>query len=416
MSDLGAVAEEHGAQASRSPIITGDRSQKFPAQALTLTFAQQTTECAGELRRAITSKLDAWDLVLPVGPNSFTVTFERDDPSAAKTISQQILKTIEEVSSVSCQSLLINIVPKDGKLSQTILMENGETTTKLNDALSSDDKVDDETVADNPSEDGPSSGAVATPPLETAHLPEFDVGYAPMWNIRNEVLMGYAVLPVIRDTDEGDLYGHTVLGSSPDTGTVRALDTHMLSTQIATATELLPKNLTSLLVSQIHFDTLSSSTSRNEILQIAQKIPPYMKGNLMASIVDIPPSTPPSTLAQRISGLPKYFRAVSITIPNADFPVSACAAMGAMSVSYRVRSDLPKATVISEAKKIIAAAKTAKLLTVFEEVSDLNLAVALQKLGAVFITGTCLGGIDAAPGNMKQLTIKDVEGGTQTAA
>jgi len=202
-----------------------------------------------------------------------------------------------------------------------------------------------------------------------------------------------------------------VLGTSATASALHALDIEMLRTQINTAAELLPKNFTSLLVSQIHFDTLSSSAGRNEVLQIAQQIPPYMKAILMASIVDIPESTPASTLAQRLSGLSKYFRAVSITIPSSSFPIAACAATGAPSVSYRLPDGPLNEGVLTEARKILAAAKSARMLTVFEEVSDLKLALALKKLGAVFITGECLGGIHETPKNMKKLTVAEVQSG-----
>jgi hypothetical protein len=51
------------------------------------------------------------------------------------------------------------------------------------------------------------------------------------------------------------------------------------------------------------------------------------------------------------------------------------------------------------------------MLTVFEEVRDLKLALALKKLGAVFIIGECLGGIHEAPQNMKKLTVAEVQSG-----
>lgn len=369
--------------------------QKAPAQVLSITFAPDHKDASADIESAIASDLSPWDMVLPVGRDSFLVLFDRDDVDTAARKSKQVTQKIERAGVGKFESQLVDIRQQGGNLVRDVVME---TTPSSNDQSGNAEKK-----------------GLSEAPAQTDVNSDFEIGYAPMWNIRNEVLMGYAVLPVIRDTKEGEIYGRHVLGPSSDTERLHALDTKMLHTQIETAETLLPKNFTSLLVSQIHFDTLSSSASRKTILEIAKNIPPYMKGSLMASIVDIPASTPSSTLAQRVSGLSEYFRAVSINIPNSDFPVAACAAMGATSVSYRIPADLSNAAIVAEVRKIIGAAKSAKLLTVFEEVSDLNLAVALKKLGGVFITGTCLGGIDNAPGNMKQLTVKELQGRSQAA-
>jgi len=394
MSDLENAADDTSAAACIG--THAEEPRKLPGQVLSIAFGEQTQSASPSIEHVIASELTPWDLVLPVGRDSFVIFFDRDDVDTATRKSEMVTQKMRAANVGQFESQLVDIRPQGGSLVQTVVADS--TASAPDQSAEADSEASTEQTTEM---DGKAN---------------FEVGYAPMWNIRNEVLMGYAVLPVIRDTQEGDLYGRNVLGASPSTEQLHALDTRMLKTQIETAETLLPKNFTSLLVSQIHFDTLSSSTSRKTILEIAKKIPPYMKGNLMASIVDIPASTPSSTLAQRISGLSEYFRAVSITIPSSDFPIAPCAAMGATSVSYRISPDLSNAAIVAEVRKIVSAAKSAKLLTVFEEVSDLNLAVALKKLGGVFITGTCLGGIEHAPGNMKQLTVKDLQGRSRSAA
>lgn len=393
MSDI-----ENAADDTRFKDSTNTRAsepQKLPGQVLSIVFDQEMQSSASDLERIVAADLAPWDLILPVGSDRFLILFDRDDVDTAASKHKILTQRIEAADIGPFQSQLVDIRPRGGKLVRTFIGESAAPAHGQSAETENEISVKSTICADGNT--------------------DYEVGYAPMWNIRNEVLMGYAVLPVIRNAQEGDLYGRQVLGASNHPEQLDALDTQMLKTQIETAETLLPKNFTSLLVSQIHFDTLSSSTSRKTILEIAKKIPPYMKGNLMASIVDIPSSTPSSTLAQRISGLSEYFRAVSITIPSSDFPIAPCAAMGATSVSYRIPADLSNAAIVAEARKIIGAAKSAKLLTVFEEVSDLNLAVALKKLGGVFITGTCLGGIEQTPGNMKQLTVKDLQDRSQAA-
>lgn len=389
MSDRDKSADKapSGGRASKS--LSAQQPQKLPGQILSVSFDQEAGASSPGIERTVAPLLSPWDLVLPVGRNSLLILFDRDDVDRAARQSKIVTQKIEAADLGTFESQLVDVRPHGGKLVRTVVMENIAAPRRQ--SSETEHREDAETSA--------------APDRNSA----FEVGYAPMWNIRNEVLMGYAVLPVVRNAKDGDRYGRSVLDPSTNIEQLHALDVQMLNTQIETAENLLTKNFTSLLVSQIHFDTLSSSTSRKTILETAKKIPPYMKGNLMASIVDIPASTPASTLAQRLSGLPEYFRAVSINIPNSDFPIAPCAAMGATSVSYRIPADLSNAAIVSEARKVIGAAKSAKLLTVFEEVSGLTLAVALKKLGGVFVTGHCLGGIDEAPGNMRELTVQDLQ-------
>ncbi len=416
MADLGALSvepeERLGQEPQGTPAKAGEpakslRPTRPPRQVQSITLPSSDPAINTKIQKMLLSEVGPWDLAVGVGSDGFLISFDQDDPARATEASKHIVQKIDAALDSPCRSQLIDIRARDGALHQTVLATQGKAPKKAPaewvplESTSSKDKE----ANSSPKDTEPALAQDASQPAK------YETGYAPMWNIRNEVLMGFAVLPIIRMDEGTDTYGHTVLGTSPTPSNLQALDTEMLRTQINTAAELLPKNFTSLLVSQIHFGTLSSSAGRKEILEIAQQIPPHMKGILMASIVGIPESTPASTLAQRLSGLSKYFRAVSITIPNSSFPVAACAATGATSVSYKIPDGPINERVLTEARKIIAAAKSARMLTVFEEVSDLKLAVALKKLGAVFITGECLGGIHEAPQNMKKLTVADVQSG-----
>jgi hypothetical protein len=415
MADLRAFSEEPENQLVQEPKSShahGEQPEKFPGQVQTITFSNSQHATPTQIQQAAASELGPWDLIVPVGADGLLITFNQDDATTATETGKRVVQKIDAALEGSCHSQIIDIRAKDGALHQKVLAKHGKVQNK---PQASWVPLETPTTRD-PAQSASAQETGTSASEEPSQTAQYETGYAPMWNIRNEVLMGFAVIPVIRMREGKDIFGRSVLGKSENADDLHELDTKMLRTQINTAADLLPKNLTSLLVSQIHFDTLSSSARRKEILQIAQQIPPYMRGNLMASIVDIPESTPASTLAQRLSGLPKYFRAVSITIPNSRFPIAACASMGATSVSYRIPDGPINEAVLAEAKKIILAAKSAKLLTTFEEVSDLNLAVALKKMGAVFITGECLGNIHTAPQNMKQLTVTDVQSGPLTQA
>jgi len=408
MASPEALSVEHQEQKAQEPNVPKthvERSEKFSGQVQSITLPSSEQTLRTKIQQLLQAELGPWDLVVSVGSDGLLITFDKDDPTGATEASEHIVQKINSALDTSCESQLIDIREKEGALHQTILAEHG--TTEPGAAWvpleNTPEQKPEEDVATDAEEE------------ETPRPIEYETAYAPMWNIRNEVLMGFAVMPINRISGGSDIYGRDVLGASATDADLHALDAAMLQKQINVAEELLPMNFTSLLVSQIHFDTLSSSTSRKEILEIAQQIPPYMKGIMMAAIVDIPESTPASTLAQRISGLPNHFRAMTITIPNSEFPIAACASMGATSVSYRIPKGPITEAVLTEAKKIISEATSARLLTVFEEVSDIRLAIALKKLGAVFIIGDCLGDMQDAPQNMKKLTVAEVQNGPLAA-
>jgi hypothetical protein len=279
MTDLGTLSGERDGQPVQKPVQThaqGGQPQKLPGQVQTITLPGSQQAAHGQIQQLLRSELGPWDLVVPVGTDSVFITYDQDDANAAKEASNRIVQKIDTVLDGSCQSQLIDVRGRDGALRQTVLKKFGK-------ALAAD-KVSWEPL-ERPTVEKPGKKqetATQESAAEPTPLPAtYEIGYAPMWNIRNEVLMGFAVLPVTR-TDEGaDKYGRTVLGEAATASDLHALDIRMLQTQINTAAELLPKKFTSLLVSQIHFDTLSSSAGRNEVLQIAQQIPPHMKGFLL---------------------------------------------------------------------------------------------------------------------------------------
>lgn len=237
---------------------------------------------------------------------------------------------------------------------------------------------------------------------------KYEIGYVPFWNAKKELLAGYAIIPYKGNGKSHFVSGYDLIGSQGSPANFLKIDAHMLESQIEVCGELYRNTFTSLLVTQRHFQTLSTATGRKEILRIAQDIPDSLKQFLMVQIVGILEHTHPTSLAQRLAGLAALFRALTIRIPSADFSISACAGMGATTIAYEVHSRQNAASPRADAKKNIRAAKACKLLTTFEHLLNVAVASTLKDAGAVFVSGPFLGRPFDTPGNMKKLTLRQV--------
>jgi len=374
----------------------------------------------------ISTNLGPKDMSSRVGQDHYILIFDDSTtPEQAEETSLNIARKIREVFVGESQSDLIEVKSQVGKIQQTDL--NDIIFAPLPDRPAKlADKKDAELQKAKPAEEVKTKRSsekvsavdndLATRMLAVSKIEEkrrslYEIEYVPFWNIHNEVLTGYAVTAVSRKAVGPPILEHNVLRAGATQADIQKLDTHLLKTQIEVAAELYQNDFTSLLTSQVHFDTLSSASGREEVLKIARQIPASLKPILMIEIVGIPDHTPPSTVAQRTSGLNTLFRALTVRIPKLDFAIADCVAMGATAVAYQIPQKYNLPTLMSGIKKLTKDAKAARLLTTFEFVPNVDVAAALKDAGAVFVSGAFLGGPFDTPGNMKKLTVRQVRQG-----
>ena len=408
-------------------------SDKFPGQMQILEFSKLRNQLGdrwdGEkaslhatVEKILASELGPWDFSTLIGQENYLIVFDEDDAGAAQETSSHITDKIKEVLNQGARSTLLDVRPKDGKLYKKILSEALSEPAADSDLPKLDghkrkspawkemSKPDEEEITEAEKLDIALNQIRVSDAKQRA---QYEIGYSPIWNVRQEVLIGYGVTPYTKSGRGPLLVGHEVLRSGGTPAELLKLDARMLQTQIEVTAQLYQNNFTSLLLSHIHFDTLSSAIGRKEISAITQKIPDPLKQVLMVEIIGIPDHTPPATLAQRIAGLSSIFRSLTIRVPNLSFPASDCAAMGATSIAYEISARLNPASLLSDARKFIASAKAARLLTTFEDVPNIIIAESLKDAGAVFITGNVLGDMLDAPENMKPLSLKELRAQAQ---
>lgn len=349
------------------------------------------------------------DSAMPIGEDHYLMVFAGADINEAKRKSLQIAEAVRKVLLGQSEAERIKVQAKLGRVAKTY----------------SDDIVFVETepleIPSSPVESIPpvkapqvrNRSAIAKMRIKEEPLKQndYDIGFHPIWNVQHEVMVGYAVVPHIQRANGVMVYEHAVLKEGARDEEIVALDCQLLRTQIDMAAELYRNAFATLLLSQIHYRTLSSTAGRNAVLEIARQVPPFLKKTLMVEINGIPENTPPSTIAQRAGGFSSFFRALTVRVPRLDYPVSDCAATSATVISFKVPEKMAPDTFLAGAKKLVADARKTKIMTSFSEVPDVKLAASLKEIGATFVTGSMLGGPYDIPGNMKRLSIKQALNG-----
>ncbi len=359
----------------------------------------------------ITSKhLSEQDTVLPVQDGNFLIIFASANAAEAEEISCQISSAICKVLIGDDASKLIRVTTEIGRIEQTT---DGKLTFQTVDKAPQDSAVAKRSQPSPQRQEPKSKDAPRRHLVPTEKLKEktYKIAYYPIWNMRREILIGYGLVPVVKEGNDNSLTEHAVLPAGATDEDVTKLDTHLLKTQIKMAKELHRNAFKSLLLSQLHFRTLSCTQGRQEVMNIVSDIPETLKNTLMLEIVGIPEGTPPSTVAQRAGSLSGAVGALTIRIPQLDYPVADCVDMKATAVAYKIPAKINQEDFLSKATRMITQAKAAKLITSFEYPPNVDMLAALKKAGAVISSGTFLGGPFEVPGNMKPITLKQIRSG-----
>ncbi len=363
----------------------------------------------------ITSKyLTANDVVLPVGEDHYVIIFGSDDPAEADRVSGQIAAALSRVLVGDDATKLIKVRADVGKIEPA---KNGKpkfkSTKKLTPVCDGDiDFMEESSPSQTSGEDAtPCALAEPAPQPRKARKPVYEIGHFPIWNMQQEALVGYALLPIIEKETGDALTEHDVLPADSSDAEVARLDTHLLQAQIKTAADHYRKSTRSLLLSQLHYRTLSLTPVFERIMKIVSEVPDVIKKTLMLEIIGLTDSSTPALIAQRACMLGNAVGALTIRVPSLHFSIADCVAMKATAVAYQMPPDVNLVNFLPQAKTFIGHAKDARLITSFEYVPSVQVASNLKAAGAIISTGMILGGPYDTPGKMKPMTLEQIRDG-----
>ncbi|PCJ69944.1 MAG: hypothetical protein COA62_10650 [Rhodobiaceae bacterium] len=357
----------------------------------------------------ISTHLGPQDLATIVGEDHYILIFAHADEKEAKQISFKIAQAVCAALVGEENSQLIKVRTQVGTVQKTDIGDIVFAPLAEPEEISAPPSAEAEPV----SIDGPAFKVAVKKVVNSRKNAQksYEIGFYPIWNMRHEVLVGYAMLPLRRNGLGQTIREHAVLNEGASDTDHQRLDVNLLESKIEMAAELYQNSFTSLLLTQIHYRTLSSAAGREEVMNTVREIPTFLQKTLMVEIVGIPDNTPPSIVTQRAGSLSSFFRALTIRIPRLDYPVEDCVAMKASAVAFSLSPKMKNADLLNGAREMIQKARAEKLMTTFEGVSNFDLVEPLKEAGAVFISGDILGGPYDIPGNMKPLTLRQIRQG-----
>jgi len=285
------------------------------------------------IHNIISTHLGPRDLSVLVGEDNYLIVFADADEKTAKQISHRIARAVRKALVGEKNSQLIKVRTQVGKVQKTDINDLAFAPLEEPENVSASPSAD--TTTPIPTDGVSFKVAIkkALNSLRSAQKP-YEIGFYPIWNMQHEVLVGYAMAPFYRNGMGQTFHGHAVLHEGSSDAAYQRLDVNLLESKIKMAAELYQNSFTSLLLTQIHYRTLSSAAGRDEIMSTVREIPTFLQKTLMVEVVGIPENTPPSSVAKRAGSLSSFFRALTVQVPRLDYPVEDCAAMKASAIAF----------------------------------------------------------------------------------
>lgn len=366
---------------------------------------RKTVHVAAE--NIISVHLGPGDLSSRIGEDHYLIIFANKEPGHGEEVTTMIAKKICAVLIGRENSSLIKVQTSVGKVENA-----GSPNATIAPATAVPKKI----IATPAAPTKPIAAPTTTLAQSISKAKEHrhrahDIGYFPIWNMKHDVMIGFAVIPYIKKANGPILSGADVLGDAPSEARLCELDVNMLRAQLEMAAELYSNDFATLLLTQLHYSTLQNNHALQKLFEVAKDIPPFLKKTLMVELLDLPEANLTSTAIQRIAGLSRFFRTVVIRVPSLTYPLTSCTDMKATCVAYSIPPGADPERMMPQARKFAHMAKALRLMTSFENVPTIDMVAELKEAGGIFGSGTFLGGPFDVPGNMKRVTVDQLRNG-----
>jgi hypothetical protein len=217
----------------------------------------------------------------------------------------------------------------------------------------------------------------------------YTIGFAPIWDARKKAITTYAVLPH-RRTNAGWRFGHDVLGSLPGVDEILELDVACLRAAIRETASSYKNNRAVLVLSQVHYWSISSKSGLTLLLKECARIPEFLRKYVAIQVVGMPAEISMSAAATALSMLHRHVRLIAAR----PHPAAAAATIKQLGFDILcVVQDEPEFTLVERAKmqRRVAEATAQGLPVVVEAVPVQGVAAELAELGIAHMSGLFAG-------------------------
>lgn len=233
------------------------------------------------------------------------------------------------------------------------------------------------------------------------------LGYAPIWDTKKNIVSSYAVLPY-RAVNSGYIYEHRALGIIPSKEAQLALDIRCLRRGITDLAELYSRNERSLICVQIKYDSLLSTVGMRDILKESSQVPEFLRKYLAAVIVGVPADVQLAASSRIIAMLRPYFRFVVLRAPSIKSQIDDLARMGMDVVAVPLPEKEGLSTEVrARIERLVSQSVAHKIALTVEYVPTVAVAAELQALGVPYLSGRFIGPLLQSPVGIQARDLSD---------
>lgn len=232
--------------------------------------------------------------------------------------------------------------------------------------------------------------------------------YAPVWDVRHQVITTYICRPNRRRRYGSDLWGYDVLGDSADEQAILELDLDTLLRSIEMLDDLYRNMFRMVLSLPVHFETLAVAARRRTYVEACRTIPDHLRPLVAFELMELPSGIPTGRLGELTSAVSSFSRAIlaHTSIDSAD--LATFAAGGVRAAGVAAPAHMPEPRSIALITRFSQMAEKAGIKSFVERVASPALASAAAGAGIAYLIGPLVGGWLEVPETMARFTWKDI--------
>jgi EAL domain-containing protein (putative c-di-GMP-specific phosphodiesterase class I) len=221
--------------------------------------------------------------------------------------------------------------------------------------------------------------------------------FVPMWDTRKEAITSYVCAP----RRQPDLLSQADV---PAKERIR-LELSCLSQGLTMFVRHLEKGERFLMTFRITFDTLGSPSGRTEFVKIFREVSSMLRPYIVFELVEVPEGAPQSRLAELVTALRPFSKAVISQIAIGSRNYAAYQGIGLQAVGIGIRrAKLSPREIDAEIVRLCTSARRIGLSTFLNGVSTPEILRSAKEGGVQFLTGRAIAPYASSPGPMRRLT------------
>ncbi|MEA1672020.1 hypothetical protein [Nitrospirillum sp. BR 11163] len=381
--------------AERSPVAAGS-IQMIGLDSLKVKLGQRWDAVRSKVlilaERLLGDVLSPQDVFFRHGEDTFVIVFAQLGDREACLICGRIVEDLQRLLLGEADTSTIRVTSVVGMVDDTVQLQ----------AASLDELLDAVARSMSRPEAGRQIGGGTTwaEPWRGNPAETVEVMYRPAWDAARQVLFLY-IARARRLRGNQALWGTGALScATANPMEVLDLDLVIMRGAIETYLELYENRFRFFLSLPIHYESISVTSRRQQIIDLAGCVPAHLRPFLNYRLEDLPDGIPEGRLRELINGLRPFGRSVTVAtkLQSRDLPIFAAA--GAKGVAATLPGPILTERTAVDLAYFASSAQKLRLGTLVEGVETKAAEAAATAAGINFLAGDFIGPWTAVPGHV----------------